>query len=815
MNKKRISFVMSLLLYLFAAVMLFWVLSKSGTYTEGENTMYHLYRADTLLNTWKNGSPFLWYDSSIYNGTELLRYSGILPVCFMAAIEWIMGNAATAYCVTTAIVFFLSAVMIYTISLKQGNTSHIISFFVGFIWFFFPMNLYIWFVEGNIPGGMALVLIIPILYYNVKMYLKEGMKKYWVFSAIWMSILALTEETYAIMFLILLCLLLIVLSFMGKTFKRGLLCLGGCLIGLGLAGFWFIPAMTGNIQYNVVSESFNTNFQSLVKSLNFYERLNEGSAFLYIGIAACLLAVFQMLFGKNETKGSAIAFLMVFILSSTAFCNVIRHLYLASFFKMLYICAITCSVLIVDFTGWITLKRWIYGVLTVLLALDCLPSLPVIYQNLSGITANERMSMEETYTWINEAKKYSNNRIAVMDNGTLSSMSCWLVTENGNKNVFGSGWDSSSTQQNTRMLNQALQDGHYLYMFDRLYSYGTDSVIVRVDQMQNGDQEDIEKLDEAGNRLGYSCVKENQEYRLYELNTNEVYGTSTEYQYLAIGSDGENICETFPSFMLADSSNLSEYTFDDLKGYKVIYLTGFTYENKDEAEKLIERLSENGVRIIISADGIPKDRTTHDQNFLGLQCQPIQFRYGFPEMDTVDGVFDTKLFPYEYQKWETVYINGLDNVMGSVTADDSTLPFFGTVKNDNIYVIGFRLTQFYGLTNDEKIGDLLNRSFDVSSDDIPTRTTVSLSVNEDSNGIEIHSSELNVLTGYAYVPCMKIEGKYEVINHLIVMKGNDLKITYKMSHSQIIGMILSIIGIIMLLYVSKVANLKGGCYEKM
>lgn len=813
MNKKRISFIVSTLLYAISATVLFWVLSKSGTYVEGENTMFHLYRANALLNNWKEGSPFLWYDSSIYNGTELLRYFGVLPVYFMALIEWAVKDVSVTYSLTVSIIFFLSEVMIYYISLKQNNDSYIISFFLGVLWFLFPSNLYIWFVEGNIPGGIALVLIIPILYYNIKTYQKKGTKKNWILTALWMCVLSLTEETYAVMFLILLVVLLTVLSFTGQTNRRGLLSLAATLIGLGLSGFWFVPSVTGNIQYSSVSESFINNFQSILTSLNSLGRLNEGNTYLYAGLAVCALAIFQLLFGKRETKGSAFTFLLVLLLSSAVFYNVIRHLYLASFFRMLYITAIATSVLIVDFIGWITLKRWIYCVFTCLLALDTLPSLPVIYQNRSGISAEERMDLEETYTWIKDARESSHNRIAVMDNGTLSSMGTWLVTETENKDVFGSGWTASSTQQNTRMLNQALEDGHYLYMFDRLLSYGADNVIVRVDQMESGDREDIVKLDEAAAQIGYSCEKENQDYRLYELNRDDVYGTKTVYQYLAIGSDAESLCEMFPSFKLADSDNLSAYTYNDLKNYKVIYLTGFTYDNKAEAEKLVQKLSENGVRIIISADGIPEDSTTHSQNFLGLQCQPVQFKYGFPEMETMDGIFDTELFPFEYQKWETVYINGLDNVMGSVTADNSILPFFGTVKNNNIYVIGFRLTQFYGLTDDEKIGELLGKAFNVSGKEIPERKTVSLNIHENSKGIEIHSDEKDVLTSLAYVPCMKIEGDYEIENHLIVMKGNNLKITYRVSNIQIIGVILSCISIILLRCVSKKANMNGGCYE--
>ena len=49
---------------------------------------------------------------------------------------------------------------------------------------------------------------------------------------------------------------------------------------------------------------------------------------------------------------------------------------------------------------------------------------------------------------------------------------------------------------------------------------------------------------------------------------------------------------------------------------------GFTYDDRAAAEQLITRLSESGVRIVIAADGIPEDRGSRNQSFLGGVCNP-------------------------------------------------------------------------------------------------------------------------------------------------------------------------------------------------
>ena len=124
---------------------------------------------------------------------------------------------------------------------------------------------------------------------------------------------------------------------------------------------------------------------------------------------------------------------------------------------------------------------------------------------------------------------------------------------------------------------------------------GTDTVVIRKAQFT-----DIEKvlkeLQASGKKSGYKLVEENYYSYVFHKNTPNVFGVATKYSGLAIGKSATEIILEFPSFKKGDSLVLDDYTFDELKDYKRIYLSGFEYKDKNKAEKLVEKLTENGVK---------------------------------------------------------------------------------------------------------------------------------------------------------------------------------------------------------------------------
>ena len=78
---------------------------------------------------------------------------------------------------------------------------------------------------------------------------------------------------------------------------------------------------------------------------------------------------------------------------------------------------------------------------------------------------------------------------------------------------------------------------------------------------------------------------------------------------------------------LASRPTVLEAWKDALAGDPVSAFGGVLVTNavidKETAEDLVLRLSRAGVKVIIYADGIPKDKRTHSQNFLGVTCSLI------------------------------------------------------------------------------------------------------------------------------------------------------------------------------------------------
>mgnify|MGYP000808404058 CR=1 FL=1 len=158
-----------------------------------------------------------------------------------------------------------------------------------------------------------------------------------------------------------------------------------------------------------------------------------------------------------------------------------------------------------------------------------------------------------------------------------------------------------------------------------------------------------------------------------------------------------------------------------LSEIKIIY-------DKDKAEKMLLKLSEAGVRIIVNGDGIPDNPQTKIKEFMGVECQDIYFQNGYPVLYTKEGEMDTSLFDVDKRNWKTVYLNGLDNTMGYLYDTGVKIDFAGNVENDNIVFLGINLTYHYFLTRDESVGKFLGSLMDDSLAELPDRALVPLDI---------------------------------------------------------------------------------------
>lgn len=85
------------------------------------------------------------------------------------------------------------------------------------------------------------------------------------------------------------------------------------------------------------------------------------------------------------------------------------------------------------------------------------------------------------------------------------------------------------------------------------------------------------------------------------------YATVNKYQsYVVCGFFISNIIfNKYPGIKETSDTNIDDYSFTELSKYKTVYLDGFTYKNVDNAEALIKKLSDSGVKICIFTDVMP------------------------------------------------------------------------------------------------------------------------------------------------------------------------------------------------------------------
>ncbi|MCI8432885.1 MAG: dTDP-4-dehydrorhamnose reductase [Lachnospiraceae bacterium] len=748
--KRKLGNIAVILFYGIGACLLVWLIYQNGVWPGGSDTMCHVYKGDILYKEILKGNFYPLIDPLWYNGVEMMRYWAPLPVYVLALCQALAGgDLFYGYLLFVGGVFFFGALVWLHIGGRHGRWK--LGAFLGALWFFMPNNLYALFVEGNLPRSLCMIFL-PWLTEQIWLYLTEKR---------WQNLLGilgcflpivLCHLGYAGMILLAVLLFLAVYLIRFGGLRKCLHILFALVLSVLILGVWVYPSLQGGITSTDSSQVMKTFFQSAAVSLNPFYRIQNGAwAAFYFGLAAFLAAVPGVLFGKNKSSVYFFSALLIFLCTTNAMYPIISHLPGSQYLWMLRFLSIALCMILFGLMLWHTLKKSWLRFFAFLLVLDVLPSMTLVTGDFSARPVEERMAEIDQYSLLSEAREITTQRIACMDLNALESTGAFLISDYGKPMAatFGAGWQSANTAENIVMLNEAMETGRYHYLFDRCLELGNDSVLIRIDQMKDG-YLDLEKVKVAGEAVGYKLAAENEGYLLFHLDTWEQFGVISDYQAIGIGRASLSVTMDYPAMECGDSDNLNDYRFEELVKYRLVFLDGFTYDNKQKAEELVLRLSEAGVRVVIGADGIPVDEHTGVSSFLDVVCQPMLFSNGYPLLDTMDGVLDCDLFPEGYTSWRAMYLNGLDECWGKIDELEEELEFFGTVKNDNIVMIGLNLPYFYSLTRDEGVGRLLSHAMTISENQLPHRSTVPLEVEWEEDRIIIRSEYDNVNTTLAY-----------------------------------------------------------------
>lgn len=787
------------LLYLAIAAATVQFVAHSGVYPDGSDTMYHIHRAGLVYRALQNGVLWPAYDPSWYNGVEILRYWPPLTPYFMALCQWAAGgDIFDGYLLFIGVLCYLGAFPWLYIGCRMKRPA--LGAFLGALWFFMPNNLYALFCEGNLPRALSMV-ILPLFLYNVMSYLWTAHWRYLPGVAVCFTLMAMCHVGYAGMLALatLLYLLLYAMANKGCWGAVGKTVLA-LLLGFALDGILLLPSLSGGIMNVDSSETMANYFQSLAMTLNPFVRLEESDAyriFFYFGLSAFLLAVCGFfLSGRRALPGFA-AGLLTCLFTSPLFFSIFRQLPGGQYLWMLRFISIALAMILMSFLRWDTLKPSLIALFCLLLALDVLPSLRFVSGERTGLRPEERFDEISAYALLDRARDVTTQRLAVLNEGAGGALDPYVCTDwrKPTANTFGAGWEAAVTARNIQLLNRAANEGAYLYLFDRALELGNDTVLVRTAVLRDIFDAPIEELDAAAARLGYELLESTEAFRLYHLRgAPEHWGTASTYHALNIGTH-PGMALSFPGVEEASSNNLSDYTLEQLSQYDMVYIGDFTYDDRAYAEDLILRLSENGTRVVIVADGIPEDRSTHDQSFLGVRCNAIRFTNGYPELETVDGLLNTDLFPRGYTDWSTVYVEGLDDVWGTVYDNGLSLPFYGTAKNSELVFISLNLPYFHELTHDPTVGALLAHALRMPENVLPERRVVPLTMQIDGNEITVVSPEDDVNTTLAFHDTFVADAPVYERNHLAYVGAGTTHLRVAYAHPAL-GAAVSLAGLV-------------------
>ena len=794
--KRKVGVAVTLVLYAAIAVLIAMVIHWGGNYPAGVDTMCHVYKGDVLYHSILEGNWYPLYDNFWYNGVQMMRYWAPLPVYFLALCQALAGGSEIAgYLVFNGLVFFLGAVAWLYIGMKKDRP--VLGGFLGVLWFFMPNNLFALFLEGNLPRSLSMVLL-PLFIFFVHEFLFE---KQWkalkkvvpVFTAI-----VLCHTGYAGMIALAMLVFLLVYKIIWKEKRMCLSVILSMVIPFAIIGIWLYPSLMGGITSTDSSQVMKGFFQDALISLNPIRRLEVGVVDFYFGLAAFLVAVFGFICSKKQSMvgfGSAV---IIFICTTSSMYVVLEKLPGSQYLWMLRFISIALCMILYSFFLWKTLRKGLIVACCVLLAADVIPSVSLLYNGEGQMSPQENMLAQEQRTLIDKAKEVTTQRVALMDESALGAMAQYLLTDYDGRQVqqtFGAGWQSAATANNIVDLNESMAQGYYTYLFDRALEMGNDTVLIKISQLREK-EDDVKEVRECAKKVGYEQIDANKEYLLYHIDTYDTFGTKCQYSSIGIGTSAPLMAYTNPDMEKGESVNLSDYTFEELSKYKMVYLAGFTYEDKEEAEELVIRLSESGVKVLINGDGIPANERTKTREFLGVTCHEILFENGYPILYCQEQELDCNLFDKDYADWQTVYFNNLEESYGYLYDSGRKAEFVGTVKNDNICFIGLNLPYHAFLTHDEAALDLIRQLAGKELQELPEREIIPLDIAYGSDTIAITSPEEQVNTSLAYHDIFVSKQKLQKKNQLTYVSKGTTEITMKYPYL-VEGLLLTIVGVIL------------------
>lgn len=567
--------------------------------------------------------------------------------------------------------------------------------FTGLIWMFIPYNFYNVVVTENISALLSTV-IVPVAVYTSFDYIKTKQKIMPVITAVALLILRQLDAYTAAVISGCMVILLLLWKIVNEE-KHGIIAPAAAVLLPNIVTIYQSLAGKGFYRENFcISE--DTIIFSFKDVLNPVYNLRHDESIYYFGIVILLCAVFGFICSHRKTNIMFLygIFLMVFTVNPIAGWFVKKTGFRSD---RLYVLAImSYTSIFVAFVMWETLKLKIHIALCILLCMDMIPSAYLTYQKRDNfVTFSEENDVSDSI--LKEAQRVTKNKMILA--GKLNE------------------------DKITDKIAEAMDLGEYLYVFDRCISAGYDTVVLEKSKMRNKDA-DIYMVEDAAKKENYRLISSNKYYILFHHDKcdNSNFKVENSYKAIGIGDKVHQLAMIYPQIYESDETNIEKYSASELSKYETVYLSGFTYDDRDDAENIIKDVAKSGTKVVINADNIPYDLKTRNKALLGVSCNSINFENGYPTLIIDKKEILTELFDEEYAQWQGVYINGLKNVDGYFKENGQNIDFMGSIKDKNINFVGINLISHYAITYDDTLKKYIDNLVGFKQEDAPQHEIV-------------------------------------------------------------------------------------------
>lgn len=792
-KKQKLNFFFSCCLLFFVAAAFTLFLKKYHYFSSGNDTWGHLFKSDLLYQSIKEGNFYPLYTKLWYNGLQPYRYWAPLPYYFLAVLQFLAGGSVEgAYYLFAGASIFIGGLG----WLLWGYRTNRMYFctFVALLWFFLPENIRVYFCEGNVPR-MTTAIVIPYLLYFIWLFIRVKKNYAMPFIMLCMGLIVLSHVMISAMMGIGTFLFLLYDVLSSRQYLRSFQVLAGMLLCYALAGIWLIPALSGGLMgmdSGATLSVMETMTSTLKNSLDAFNRIDGVIDTVYYGLSIAVVSVLGIILSPSGKKAGYITFLTIMVLTTPQAVVFLSKLPLSQLFWMQRFATIAYAFFIWSMIEWKSIRRYFLILLGVFILADCLPSFMISrYYTQTAGPLNDEIKM---------TKEITAQRTVLMDLSSYASYPSWEFCTGENKipYTFGWAWQGAVTAPNIVMLNTALEKEAYAYLFDRCLELGNDTVLIKKGQIgENGKTK--EDVLENASKSGYQLYKETNDTMIFcREGVPENFGVKTEYEGIAIGNHAGLITLDYPRIEEGNSVYLDEYTFEELSGYRVIYLSGFQYHKRSDAEELVKKLGDFGVKVVLDMSNIPVDSFNHRMYFLDVYAQYITLEKRFPTLYYKEQPIETLDFAKDYSTWNTLYIDGAEKILGTAEYAGQYLNFLGTSENGNIIFAGFNLFFHASESNDGNVFTILDDLLGMKRNSIPEREIIPIQIEESADGMVILTPVKGVNTTLAYQDIFISDQPLESRNNLLYLEEDRTEIRYKYPMF-LKGMAVSILGLLVTL----------------